>query len=149
MRKSNFGNIEKVNTVAITFASCKLVKEEWEEREPSDVGFDFWDDWDLVTGLYIPITENDIRAKFEEILADGDKEFQQRKDVADETYLKMDFYLNIHENPKYYGISAKFIKGQKPIVDYNDRGLMDPNVDQKVLDKIAKYMVANNLTTEE
>ena len=75
MRKSNFGNIEKLNTVAITFASCKLVKEEWEEREPSDVGFDFWDDWDLITGLYINIT--------------------------------------------------------------------------KVLDKIAKYMVANSLTTEE
>lgn len=36
MRKSNFGNVENVNAIAVIFASCKLVKEEYEEVKPTD-----------------------------------------------------------------------------------------------------------------
>lgn len=149
MRKSNFGNVENVNAIAVIFASCKLVKEEYEEVKQSAYGFEFWDGWDLINGLYISPSIEQINQEFNARLLEADKEFQERKDVADKTYLKIDFYLDIHNNPVYYGISVKFEKGQKPIVDYNNRGLIDPNIDQDTIDKIAKYMVANSLTTEE
>lgn len=103
----------------------------------------------MINGLYISPSVEQINQEFNTRLLEADKEFQERKDVADKTYLKIDFYLDIHNNPVYYGISVKFEKGKKPEVDYNNRNLMDPNVDQDIIDKIAKYMVANNLTTEE
>ena len=52
MLKSKFGNLGKINTVAMTFASCKLVKEEYKEVAPNETGFKFWNGWELIGCLY-------------------------------------------------------------------------------------------------
>ena len=149
MLKSNFGNLEKINTVAMSFASCKLVKEEYQEVAPNETGFEFWNGWELIGCLYNTPKIEDIKNNIKDRIKFADEEYQTRDDIADGTYVNFEFYMDIHTEPKYYRACCKFWKGKEPELHLDDTVRINRELEQAVIDDIAKYGVKHNLIPEE
>ena len=149
MLKSNFGNLEKINTVTMSFASCKLVKEEYKEVEPNDVGFEFWNGWELIGCLYHTPTVEDIKNNINDRIKLANDEYQARPEIMDGTYVDFEFYLDINTaTPKYYRVWCKFWKGKDPEIHFDNILRIDVNLEQAVVDTIARYGVEHKLLPE-
>lgn len=149
MLKSNFGNLGKINTVTMSFASCKLVKEEYKEVEPNEIGFELWNGWELVGALYNTPKLEDIKNNIRDRIALADEEYQTRDEIADGTYIDFEFYLDINTEPKYYRVWCKFWKGREPEIHFDNILRIDVNLEQSIVDAIARYGVKHNLLPEE
>lgn len=149
MRKSNFGNIEKVNTVVMTFASCKLVKEEYQPVEPNETGFEFWNGWELIGCMYNTPKLEDIKNNINDRIKLANDEYQTRDEIVDGTYVNFEFYMDIHTEPKYYRVACKFWKGKEPEINFDDVLRINRELEQAIIDDIAKYGVKHNLLSEE
>ena len=149
MRKSNFGNLETVNTIAMSFASCKLVKEEYQPVEPNEIGWEFWNGWELIGCLHNTPKVEDIKNNIKDRIKFANKEYQTRDDIADGTYVDFEFYMDIHTEPKYYRAWCEFWKGREPEIHFDDVIRINRELEQAVIDDIAKYGVKHNLIPEE
>ena len=149
MLKSNFGNLGKINTVVMSFASCKLVKEEYKEVEPNETGFEFWNGWELVGALYNTPKLEDIKNNIKDRIKLANDEYQARPEIIDGTYVNFEFYLDVNSTePKYYRASCKFWKGKEPELHLDDTVRINRELEQAVVDDIAKYGVKHNLIPE-
>ena len=149
MLKSNFGKLEKINTVVMSFASCKLVKEEYQPVEPNATGFEFWNGWELIGALYHTPKLEDIKNNVRDRIALADKEYQERDEIADGTYIDFEFYLDINTEPKFYRVWCKFWKGREPEIHFDNILRINVDLEQAVVDAIARYGVKHNLLPEE
>ena len=148
MLKSNFGNLGKINTVVMSFASCKLVKEEYQPVEPNDTGFEFWNGWELIGALYHTPKLEDIKNNVRDRIALADKEYQERDEIMDGTYIDFEFYLDVNTEPKYYRVWCKFWKGREPEIHFDNILRINVDLEQAVVDTIARYGVEHNLLPE-
>lgn len=149
MLKSNFGKLEKINTVVMSFASCKLVKEEYQPVEPNVTGFEFWNGWELIGALYYTPKLEDIKNNVRDRIALADKEYQERDEIADGTYIDFEFYLDVNTEPKFYRVWCKFWKGREPEIHFDNILRINVDLEQAVVDAIARYGVEHNLLPEE
>lgn len=150
MLKSNFGKLEKISTVVMTFASCKLVKEEYQPVEPNEIGWEFWNGWELIECLRDTPKIEDIKNNIKDRIALANEEYQARPEIADGTYIDFEFYLDVDTTePKYYRVWCKFWKGQNPEIHFDNILRIDVNLEQSIIDAIAKYGVEHNLLPEE
>lgn len=149
MLKSNFGNLGKINTVVMSFASCKLVKEEYQPVEPNATGFEFWNGWELIGALYHTPKLEDIKNNVRDRIALADKEYQERDEIADGTYIDFEFYLDVNTEPKFYRVWCKFWKGREPEIHFDNILRINVDLEQAVVDAIARYGVEHNLLPEE
>lgn len=148
MRKSNFGNLETVNTIAMSFASCKLVKAEYQPVEPNEIGWEFWNGWELIGCLHSTPKIEDIKNNIKDRIALANEEYQARPEIADGTYIDFEFYMDIHTEPKYYRAWCKFWKGREPEIHFDDVIRINRELEQAVIDDIARYGVKHNLIPE-
>ena len=148
MLKSNFGNLGKINTVVMSFASCKLVKEEYQSVEPNETGFEFWNGWELIGALYNTPKLEDIKNNIKDRIALANEEYQARPEIADGTYIDFEFYLDVNTEPKYYRVWCKFWKGADPEIHFDNILRINVDLEQAVVDAIARYGVEYNLLPE-
>lgn len=150
MLKSNFGKLEKISAVTMCFASCKLVKEEYQEVVANETGFEFWNGWELVGALYNTPTLEDIRNNIKDRITLANDEYQARPEIADGTYIDFEFYLDVNTaTPKYYRVWCKFWKGKDPEIHFDNILRIDVELEQAVVDAIARYGVEHNLLPQD
>ena len=149
MLKSNFGNLERISTVAMSFASCKLVKEEYKEVVPNETGFEFWNGWELIGALYNTPKLEDIKNNITDRIYLANEEYQTRDEIMDGTYVDFEFYLDVNTTePKYYRAWCKFWKGREPEIHFDNILRINVDLEQAVVDAIARHGVKHNLLPE-
>ncbi len=146
MLRGKLVNMANVNTIVETFVNDKRFKETYQLMPEGEHGFQFWNDWNLVTvSREETPTRQEIENDLREMISNVDKDFQVSKKEfmdGDKFYFTFTVHRDVRGVNEYFSMTVTLRKGLKPEINICENCA---NVWLPIYDEVTKELHNRNL----